>query len=226
MKGIIYYITLFFMTCGSNFNEPRRTGAESVTAICERIIICDSLTYPSINMVVSFKNHTDKNVYMLMNGLGTGLGGSDKEYMNAGLMLETRDLITPIGATISSNVVKIGPDSVLKLFFIYSQLYPNEWKDLEGGADDQALVKLASSFKLFYHYNDSAYSAVDKNVFMKAAKGYFLAEDMLVQMNAKSIEHRCKLTTDDISEMVGGKVVIVDSLREKPKLVPVVPAGS
>src|SRR5690606_25434245 len=140
----------------SNFNEPRRTGAESVTAICERIIICDSLTYPSINMVVSFKNHTDKNVYMLMNGLGTGLGGSDKEYMNAGLMLETRALLTPIGATISSNVVEIGLDSVLELFFIYSKLYPDEWKDLEGGADDQALVKVASSFKLFYHYNDSA----------------------------------------------------------------------
>jgi|GEM_PF-4051850 len=221
MKGLIYSVVLFFIACGTNNKEVKKVGIGSVTATCERIIVCDTLDYPSLNLVISFKNNTAKRVYMLMNRMYTGLSGIDEIYFNGGIMFETNDLVTPIGAINRSNLVKIEPDSVLKMFYIYSQLYPNEWKEFENNTEDlNGLMQLAKSFKLFYHYNDSAYLSIDKTDFLKDPKGYLLAEDIPILMNVKKIEHRCRITTDDIAEMVGGTVIIGDSLPKQPKLLP------
>lgn len=225
MKGLIYCFLLFFVGCGTSSDHLRKVGREAVTATCERIIVChgneDILDYPRISLVVSFKNHTDKRVYLLTNKIYSGGGLMDSKYFYGGVMLQTNNLVTPIGALTGLSLILIEPNSVLKLFFIYSRLYPNKWEGSDKIDEDlNELMKLAESIKLAYHFNEKAYLMMDNSCFLEDKKGYLLSDDIPIKMEQTEIEHRCDITSDDVAEMVGGTVIIGDSLPKQPKLLP------
>lgn len=213
MKKLIYLILLFLGACITKTNKVQITKENVLVASCERIILCDSLEYPSINFVISIKNTTDKMSYLFTNKLYKGSELVNGKYFNGGFLVEMNGIETPVGAYINTPIVKLKPKETIKLLLVYSELYPNDFgQSLGYEADDlKGLTKIAENISFKYQVDSTQIELFSKN--NNGDNTVLIPEIIPIEMQTDSIEHNCNLTTEKIAEIVCGKVIYVDTVE-------------
>lgn len=215
MKKLIYLILLCLGACITKTDKIQITKENVLVAFCERIILCDSLEYPSINFVISIKNTTDKMSYLFTNKLYKGSELVNGKYFNGGFLVEISGIETPVGAYINTPIVKLKPKETIKLLLVYSKLYPNDWPKSLGYETDvlKGLTKIAKNISFKYQADSTQIELFSKNY--NEDNTVLIPEFVPIEMQTHNIEHNCNLTTEKIADIVGGKVIYVDTVESK-----------
>lgn len=195
-----YLITLFssiiLISCNVKKNE------HSIEARCQKIIISDSLDYPTINFIITFHNKSNNEIKLFNNSLY-----KPKKYYNGGVLLKNVVGITPIGAFGISNYLFLKPHSKKTFLFSYSEQYPNKWL-ISNEIGRKSLLDFTNKISLNYHYlqgindtlaKDKKENDRNKSIITDGSNYSFLTgKDFAIIKDNPTIEFNNDLNVDEV----------------------------
>lgn len=192
MKKIIILIlfSASIFSCGQKGGDNYK-----LIAICDKIIVQDTIGNHTTNFLVSYKNPCDKDITIFVNSYTQ----KSEEYQKIGAFLELNNSSTPIGQFYPSNKFKIEAGKTFKVLYTYSDKYPNMKINFNPNESYKSQLK---GVKLYYKFDEVLMS----NVLGEKGNQNYIKSGFNIDMSKAEIEFRKDLNIEEAIRLVDGKI--------------------
>ncbi|WP_306353303.1 hypothetical protein [Flavobacterium sp. '19STA2R22 D10 B1'] len=194
-KQTIIVLSLIVLCVSCNNKTQNDLGKSSIYSKLEKVIISDSMDFPSIHFIISFKNKSDKNIILFTNSFY-----KKESYENAGLILSIDNITTPIGAMLKYDYISVDASSEMKIIFSYSPQYPNKWVKIDPKKNTrQELLQIVKKIHLKYHYDKELN---DKALLESKNKRFTINEDFIINQKEYEIMYKNDIPMEEVIELL------------------------
>ncbi|KFF16571.1 hypothetical protein [Flavobacterium hydatis] len=191
MKNLILILLLIFISCNRKNQSDYR-----ISAVCEKIIVQDSINKISIHFLVSFDNPNEKEMVFFANSYN--INTHQKKYKFAGVYLRFNNSNILLGQPNSSTVFHIKPKSKIKILYTYSKQYQNERLNID---NSKSFIKQLNEIKLYYKYNKKVMDSIlfsDENLKSNVAT---FTSNFEIKLKNTPIEFNKHITIEDVNKL-------------------------
>lgn len=172
-----------------------------IVAVCQKIIIQDSIDDITINFLVSYKNIGKENIKIFANSFSNKI--KDKTYKNKGLFLIINQSNTPIGQFYPLNNFELKSGKEIKILYTYNNKFPNKKNIMD---KKKSFLNQLKEVELHYYsgYKDQMQKSREEiNPNYKYKNIY---SSFPIDMSNLIIEYKKEINIEEAIELVDGRI--------------------